>query len=826
MKKIYILISAVAALALTTACNLKTEFPPVAGENLISLDLQFTEPGVKSDGVGKENDINSVDYFFYTDITKVPVYSKRDSNPSEHITGNKYTISVTAGQDGVPALSDLFKDGKFEIYAVFNAPSEIAAAKLETVKQTAVDQSFAYYTEDDKGNKTWYVTPDEDPLHHEKYFVMTGQKTVRKGSGGSSANIDTEAEKTVDMRRVAAKVSVNVKILKSKTLDDGTTWVPFLGGNNVHLYMCNFVQNSLLSAADVNSPILPANYTQADYTNYVLNTSGTPATAGDYYVFESQQDFYTYPIEWTPGADEEPYFKLVLPWKEVDGIVPNKELYYKIMFPSSITSLDANKFYELDVTVSLLGNEGDPVILIKGDYAQVANWKNNSSVNSSVSNAKYLSVERESAEFYTQNSGISFVSSDNAYLVINNVYHKDLKSGSNEYIVQNGTIQNNDLTEHLGTPTWITDNGNIIGLKVGEGEDSEWIRLSNASSYLTVGHKLDADLTSESMDVTAWNYDVTLKLVGVSGTDYDRHVVFEQIPNVYIIADKNSNGDNPSGAAVYRGVFVNKVQNSAATFDGVTVVNNTNPTRYRERTGMYSLGSASGMTSTATAGTNNANMYVITIGVSSSYTIGDPRTANSNNYDDFVKGSGTRSYYRQGGYYYYLSTESNWAEAPALDEDNDRRLSYYHPASTEDYTKTMIAPQIRIASSYGKTQPTTTKEFAEMHCAGYQEDGIPAGRWRLPTLAEIKFISSLSALNRIPYLFGDNENASTFHQASYYWSANGQVSVNNGEKEVNEATVIQASAYIRCVYDEWFWGDATTRPVQDKNTFTWGDRDY
>ena len=51
-----------------------------------------------------------------------------------------------------------------------------------------------------------------------------------------------------------------------------------------------------------------------------------------------------------------------------------------------------------------------------------------------------------------------------------------------------------------------------------------------------------------------------------------------------------------------------------------------------------------------------------------------------------------------------------------------------------------------------------------MRCAAYQEDGYPAGRWRLATYAELEFIAMLCAKDALPYsLFG----------ASDYWSATG-----------------------------------------------------
>ena len=140
----------------------------------------------------------------------------------------------------------------------------------------------------------------------------------------------------------------------------------------------------------------------------------------------------------------------------------------------------------------------------------------------------------------------------------------------------------------------------------------------------------------------------------------------------------------------------------------------------------------------------------------------------------------------------------------------------------------MIAPKIRIASSYGVTSALGSREEAQLRCAGYQEDGIPAGRWRLPTLAEVKFISSLSALKRIPYLFAnEDEDSSGFNSTTYYWTASGQIAVNNGAQTAQEPTNQNSTAYARCVYDEWFWGDAkTSRPVSNKRTFTWGDRAY
>ena len=134
----------------------------------------------------------------------------------------------------------------------------------------------------------------------------------------------------------------------------------------------------------------------------------------------------------------------------------------------------------------------------------------------------------------------------------------------------------------------------------------------------------------------------------------------------------------------------------------------------------------------------------------------------------------------------------------------------------------MLAPSYRIASKFGGTEygdgfyKQITKAFAEYRCAAYQEDGFPAGRWRLPTKAEIHFIAQLSA-------------NSVFSEALFsnvtYWSATGAVQVSSGSVKDSSSGV----ALLRCVYDSWYWDKVDGRegdPRQDDPwTFVWGDRE-
>ena len=104
-----------------------------------------------------------------------------------------------------------------------------------------------------------------------------------------------------------------------------------------------------------------------------------------------------------------------------------------------------------------------------------------------------------------------------------------------------------------------------------------------------------------------------------------------------------------------------------------------------------------------------------------------------------------------------------------------------------------------------------TLENAKKRCATYQEYGYPAGRWRLATKAELEYIAILCQFDALPIsLFG----------ASTYWGANNRYSIDTSDGKI-EAAGSSGYAYLRCVYDDWYWGST---PLNDKTKFTWGDQ--
>ena len=111
---------------------------------------------------------------------------------------------------------------------------------------------------------------------------------------------------------------------------------------------------------------------------------------------------------------------------------------------------------------------------------------------------------------------------------------------------------------------------------------------------------------------------------------------------------------------------------------------------------------------------------------------------------------------------------------------------------------------------------------ARNRAATYQEDGYPAGRWRVPTMAEVQFIIKLSADGKIPTLFNNG---------SAYWCANGQVTPQTGGG-VTTNVGTSGNYAVRCVYDDWYWEYSQYPRMESRgehpnkyNQFTWGDED-
>ena len=227
--------------------------------------------------------------------------------------------------------------------------------------------------------------------------------------------------------------------------------------------------------------------------------------------------------------------------------------------------------------------------------------------------------------------------------------------------------------------------------------------------------------------------------------------------------------------------------------DGNVFVNGygKNTTNYNDnRNSIGSLPSSLG--SGVNSNPNQYNIYVTSLPATSTYIIGDPRVM-------------------EGGKLANINGVDN-----------------YRP--TREDAINIVAPIFKIASSWGKTQQFGYQRAVE-RCASYQENGYPAGRWRVPTQAEIEFMQDRVNNGDIPSLF--NGVSSTDGYRGYwassrymYWPAYGSDGNSIGNypagfynPEDNDDFSINNNG-VRCVYDVWYWGDGK---ISNPGTFTFAD---
>ena len=567
---------------------------------------------------------------------------------------------------------------------------------------------------------------------------------------------------------------------------------------------------------------------------------------------------------------EQPYLKLEMDWRrepENGYSYDRRKYYYKVIMP--FTEFKRNNWYGFYLDVSILGSETDEGKAVIDPTCYLLDWQNKSlAINkyAVISKARYLSVDKSTWDINNMESlSVPFLSSHNVTVVTESVtatrpYYGEITSsqpvGSYHQKLHAWIRQKDENTYYLDY------NNQPAGKE--QWEPSNW--LTNTSTSIVLNHALVNDYSLDSFDYSPYTIDfdiVHTDLVDDPSSNtyaqYLRHITIVQRPAIYIEKLQNRdtdviklNNDNPYGYAdgelpwtdkpwgyvyVNGGRFVryDKKDKSVSEDPFFTLKTNENKREFQWQSVWYTGGSR-----------DLYDVHVTVLPSSSNFVIGDPREDKVNNLDDPARYPGLYQYtvtgkteadrfhdvlilesIRSNSSEYVETAPGVWKRtgfnaADALYGDEPYRpLKWYYPTEKSTRTENMLAPSYRIASKFGGTEyggnyfGDLTKEYAEYRCAAYQEDGFPAGRWRLPTKAEIHFIGQLSAKKAFETLFSNTT----------YWSANGAVTVNNGSVSNSNAT----AALLRCVYDSWYWdkvdnlGEDPRRP--DPTVFYWGDKE-
>lgn len=742
-------------IALTTSCSDNKEFMPDGDVAMVNLTLQI--PGKKAPATRtisgedalNENVINTVDVFLYKVggalSGEQPVYHSTDIVVSNYnATDRKATITLSLPLNSYNQLFPSEDVVNCDAYIVANRQ---AASGTDNVYPTD-DLSMASI----KGNTILYAPTfqerEQDQVTFD-YNTIAQNSFVMDGFATITRNNLTLGG-TVPVERVAVKVSLIIDGIKDNVEDaGGKFWNA--DKNNVKITMRSGSNRTYLGTMPTEYIYNPNKSTDL----YDVPAIAANVASGD--DLTSKYPFYTYPTNWGTDEESRTYFTLVVNWVRTDDNTITKTTYYEIPVNPAGTYLKRNTYYKIKQKVEVLGSteEESPVVLYPCNYI-ILDWGNtmidsgDTDVDAEINKLKYLVVDETQIEMNnTQSEQIYYFSSDEVEI-------KNLKV---EKIDVRGNTAVSSLLANLADPTAVDNtytvssanlmNPVLISLqKTNDGDDSR--------TYLFFEHILENEMNK---DCDYSEYIVTFDVQHIGDNTYKETIKITQYPMIAIVADLNSdyNDDNNT--------------NNDNAHNGYVIINNQTTTN-------TTWSAVHGLT-----GSNkNPNRYIVTVNslteaAGNDYIIGDPRS----------------------------KTPKEFANINS--DDNGRALTYYYPTNRDGMTREMIAPQFMMASSYGVCNAMTRDE-AEKRCATYQEDGYPAGRWRVPTQAEVKYIIQLSGWGVIPVLFTNGSN---------YWSAHTVVQNNNGVFSTSTST----SAFVRCVYDTWYWGKERV----NGNTFTYGDKE-
>ena len=785
------------------------------GEGFV-LTVKCSEPVLTKAGMNgtidgearyNENKIASVDIFFYpeggTGSNSVLHNHKGDLTADSSVDITTYTTDELIMGQLVPG-----NNNSFWVYVVVNYPGNIATALTTAGRGTSVSAI----------KKLTLNTDFSAPADHiQSSFVMDGLAHIE--------NVEKDnrlvAKGLVNVKRLASKITLQLKIAdevsipKTTVIDEETVaydevWKPMTAG--MKMYLMDGVRNTTLEGLPVDNPVY------FNYKNNFMRFSEIDES-NPYYNETYDEEYpwitdpsYVYPQRWEYASKEsptkEPYIKLVLPWQRQPNIVNNttlqREFYYKIVIPDDTREADANgtyvkhfvrnNWYRFLLNVAMLGSETDEATVEVDATYYVLDWENQSVVlkHAEIGSARFLSVEPQ--EFvlnniadldilYTSSHPVSLATTKGGTtldITATKIYYGTKNAGAT---YGTGNFQGTVRTAAAGHPDYKTGQKYIeysAAQRKSANGDNDW--LSVVGDHIHFYHALDNDMTQgENFDTAP--YIIRFKVYHEDHHNdavYKQEVKITQYPAIYII-NEQSNGK----------VFVNNSNSNSSITDN----SGNNIGRVVDPSGVNGSGENNNQ--------NQYTLYVTVLPADVDYMIGDPRTDGSSAVVTTLTG---------------LNTSAN-----------------YRPAAED--TQNIIAPAFKIASSYGKTSALWYNN-ARTRCAAYQENGYPAGRWRLPTSAEIKYLVTLSQNGIIPSLFnpGDGSLNGTKYY-SYYWAGGNQAYHGDGFSDMTgrdtenwnnqsysytqrfgNTNYTHHSVFTRCVYDVWYWGE----DKDESHLTTWG----
>lgn len=809
MRRIYIYIIMLLGLC---SCTSDLDDLQNLGKDCIAVTVYNTSMGTKADdfpvnpheGTEKERLLTRLDIFLYPEgkTGEECVFYK-------HVSG----LSNTSGKEVVPVYVSeeiagrLFPDDatQCDVYVVANMPDDVTFTGKEKVADI---QTITLKSNEFKG----VVASDGSFVAPEK-FIMSSYDSAKSTGVCKVTKAGDSITGTVPLKRAASKITMTILVpefinVTATDVSDSQVynevWRPYFSDpadptKGVYTMHMGFHKGLLQTVVDgPNNIVTPSDgddkadpirfetlytgkFSYKETVSKEFTEEGGNKVTKNYYKYSCEVSFYSYPFSWE-GSDndvEAPYFTLMLPWRR-DGDERFTTYYYQVVVNGLSQKMDRNYWYDISLNIGVLGSRdyNHPAELDEMS-CYILDWSDGNAglkEDVDINEWRYLVVPETYIEMNNTNKGyLPFEASHKVAWALEWPGSLDGLDDIEQY------NSNNKYSVY-----YINCSGKTPVSVQLSGVNNNSFSIDASGDEIVLTNAIPANVYSPIY----YHLKVWLDLTpnGVLDADeqsFVERVVFVQYPPIYIIPSQS----------VEHSVFVNNVNytTSNISYNG----------------GKYILGQCRGES------TDGDHMYVINVssfnaedkftyyGQDYAYVIGDPRVTISDinlNNDNF-------------------SMSGTWAK-----DGQGESLEYYYPAANNRDGKEpdifrVISPKFRVASFLGGYSNGSTPEGAAMRCASYQEAGYPAGRWRLPTTAEINFVISLQQKGAIQNIF---------YGGNYYYSSTDQVQ-NQSTINVRKIEWEQSgfTGSIRCVYDEWYWG---SEPEARKNTnfgggyeFTWGD---
>lgn len=560
---------------------------------------------------------------------------------------------------------------------------------------------------------------------------------------------------TIYLTRAASKITFRTTIAESLDID-GKVWVPQL--DNLSFTFHNAVNKSYIdNGSDTDSGNTFAMPQGQDvYTDIegiemsrILTDHGVDAPSYDgevegvskWTTIDHIVPLYTYSSRWADGANNEAYIMLTVPWR-IEGESSDHLTYYNYFVPLNMNELKLvrNKHYRINLRVGVLGDLEE---LTESEFSyEVLDWVGEN-IDVKLQKPTYLVVDSNYVVMKNiENISVGYNSSDEvAYRVLSTTI-SEFKTQSN--VIVSGCVH----TKY----TVSAEDGNV-----------------------TFSHELD---NTRSDNDTEYDFLIQTTVVRVYHKNNDKiyqDITFVQYPAMYVTVNAGIEGKwnyiNVNGNG-----WDNWTTNKGAGTGCPKYPNNRGTTVYWVGVG--------GKTQAETI----HSMYQITITAfdetTANYIVADPR-AEATDITTFP------------GYNHGSSSQA--PDYPVQSDQLDVTTIKGYRGTLGENSDNLVAPEF-IVASHCSTCTNADQYFYSAdsgynRCAGYQEAGYPAGRWRLPTTAELEVVGKLCAQNKLPQIFVDGVA---------YISASGTF-LNSGGT-FSPSTTKQAQS-VRCVYDTWYWKD-------------------